>query len=61
MKLPVFVYGWVPPDAVIATIPAPPLHAMLVLILELAISKAGSEITTVAVFEQPVMSVTVTV
>ena len=60
MKLPVPVYGAVPPVAETETVVVPPLHRMLPEEAE-ALTADGSLIETEVVAEQPAASVTVKV
>ena len=58
MKLPVPVYGPVPPAAVTVTVADPPLHEMLVEV-ELAVKTVGSDTVMLVVAVHPLASVTV--
>jgi len=58
MKLPVPVYGPVPPAAVTVTVAVPPLQEMLVEV-EPAVKTVGSVTVILVVAEQPFASVTV--
>ena len=59
MKLPVPVYGPVPPLPVTVTVADPPLHKMLVVNVELAVSKVGSVTVILVVAVHPLASATV--
>ena len=59
MKVPVPVYGAVPPDPVTVTVAVPPLQAICVVITEAAESTPGSVIVMVVVLVHPLASVTV--
>jgi hypothetical protein len=58
VKLPVPVYGLVPPFPVTVTVAVPPLQEMLVAV-ELAVSKVGSVTVMLVVAVHPFASVTV--
>ena len=58
MKLPVPVYGPVPPAAVTVTVAVPPLHEILVEV-ELAVSIVGSVTVMLVEAVHPFASVTV--
>ena len=59
MKLPVPVYGPVPPADITVTIAVPPLHKMLVVAVEPAVSKVGSVTVILVVAVHPLASATV--
>ena len=58
VKLPVPVYGPVPPFPVTLTVAVPPLHKILVEV-ELAVKAVGSDTVILVVAVQPFVSVTV--
>ena len=59
MNSPVPVYEPVPPEADTVTVADPPLHKMLVVNVELAVSKVGSVTVMLVVAAHPLASVTV--
>ena len=59
MNSPVPVYEPVPPLPVTVTVADPPLHKMLVVNVELAVSKVGSVTVILVVAVHPLTSVTI--